>query len=219
MLPILYSFRRCPYAMRARLAMWNAEINCELREVVLRDKPQSMINYSPKASVPVLVLGNGTVIDESLEIVCWALAINDPGDWLSPERGTLADMKTLIECNDNEFKNHLDRYKYPNRYTNVDPIYHRGHGERFLEKLDQKIAKNVALFGSRLSLADIAIVPFVRQFANVDRNWFDNSKYDSVKRWLHIQLESTLFISIMTKYAKWHEGDAPTVIEPADARR
>jgi glutathione S-transferase len=214
-LPILYSFRRCPYAMRARLAVWRAGITCELREVLLRDKPVSMIDYSSKASVPVLVLTDGTVIDESLEIIDWALAQNDPDGWLRPECGTFADMQTLIAINDGEFKEHLDGYKYSDRYADVDPAFHRRQGERFLAELDRRIVENGKLFGSTLSLADVSIVPFVRQFANVNRDWFDDSNYDGLKIWLSDFLALPLFESMMVKYAKWHEGDAQTIIPAA----
>lgn len=213
--PILYSFRRCPYAMRARIALLAAEIDVELREVVLRDKPQSMIDVSPKATVPVLVLPDGTVVDESLEIMVWALAENDPLEWLTPESGTLDDMLALISQNDGPFKHHLDRYKYPNRYEDVDPLEHRRDAEKILNRLDGRLAVGKYLFGSRPALADFAIAPFIRQFANTDKEAFDAMPFVHVQRWLDDFLASDLFERAMTKYDQWHEGDTPVIFKAA----
>ncbi|WP_336232840.1 glutathione S-transferase [Thalassospira sp. CH_XMU1458] len=213
--PILYSFRRCPYAMRARIALLAAEIDVELREVVLRDKPQSMIDVSPKATVPVLVLPDGTVVDESLEIMVWALAENDPLEWLTPESGTLDDMLALISQNDGPFKHHLDRYKYPNRYEDVDPLEHRRDAEKILNRLDGRLAVGKYLFGSRPALADFAIAPFIRQFANTDKEAFDAMPFVHVQRWLDDFLASQLFERAMTKYDQWHEGDTPVIFKAA----
>lgn len=210
--PLLYTFRRCPYAMRARLAVWKADISCELREVVLRDKPPSLLEYSPKATVPVLVLSDGTVIDESLDIMFWALEKSDPDGWLNPSEGTIDEMRALIDVNDKDFKKHLDRYKYPHRYEDVDPLYHRQEAERFLKDLNSRIEANGHLFGKEPSLADFAIGPFIRQFANTNRDWFDSSEYDALKTWLEGFLELPLFQAIMDKYPQWHEGDPPTYI-------
>lgn len=210
--PILYSFRRCPYAMRARLAIWRAGISCELREVVLRDRPPSLSAYSPKATVPIIVLEEGKVIDESLDVMLWALGENDPDGWLTPQKGSLDEMKNLITQNDSDFKGHLDRYKYPDRYENVDPLHHRKEAERFLEDLDRRVASQGQLFGSTPSLADMAIGPFIRQFANTSREWFDASPYAALKGWLEKFLASPLFESVMGKYPQWHEGDEPTFI-------
>ena len=213
--PILYSFRRCPYAMRARMALLAADIDVELREVVLRDKPQSMIDVSPKATVPVLVLPDGTVIDESLEIMVWALAENDPLEWLTPESGTLDDMLALISQNDGPFKHHLDRYKYPNRYEDVDPLEHRRDAEKILNRLDGRLAVGKYLFGSRPALADFAIAPFIRQFANTDKEAFDAMPFVHVQRWLDDFLTAELFERAMTKYDQWHEGDTPVIFKAA----
>lgn len=210
--PLLYTFRRCPYAMRARLAIWKADIRCELREVVLKDKPPSLLEYSPKATVPVLVLEDGTIIDESLDIMFWALERSDPDGWLSPSEGSVDQMKALIEVNDKDFKKHLDRYKYPHRYEDVDPLYHRQEAERFLSDLNTRIESKEHLFGAEPSLADFAIGPFIRQFANTNREWFDSSEYDSLKTWLSGFLELPLFEAIMDKYPQWHQGDSPTYI-------
>ncbi len=206
-LPILYSFRRCPYAMRARMALTVSGQTCALREVVLRNKPQEMIDVSPKATVPVLVLPDGEVLDESYAIMAWALARSDPDRWLEPEGGSRADMDALVAENDGPFKTHLDRYKYPNRYEGADPLHHRSEGLSFLGTLDTRLSEHRYFFGERISLADIAILPFVRQFANTDRQWFDTVDFKFLHNWLGTLLESDLFTSIMKKYPAWATGD------------
>lgn len=183
--------------------------SCELREVVLRDKPKEMIEASPKATVPVLVLPDGEVIDESFDILMWALERNDPGSWLQTEEGTLDDMVRLIEQCEDEFKPHLDRYKYSNRYANADPQVHRGQAEVFLQVLEERLQDHPFLFGERRTLADVAIAPFIRQFANTDRDWFGACHYSQVRNWLEIFIESDTFASIMNKYPQWHPGDVP----------
>lgn len=213
--PVLYSFRRCPYAMRARMALLASGTDVELREVVLRDKPQSMIDASPKATVPVLILPDGTVIDESLEIMVWALAENDPEKWLEPESGTLEDMLALISQNDGPFKHHLDRYKYFNRYEDADPAEHRRDAEKILNRLDGRLAVGKYLFGTRPALADFAIAPFIRQFANTDRDAFDAAPFVHLQRWLDDFLNSHWFADAMVKYDQWHEGDEPVIFKAA----
>lgn len=208
MRPILYSFRRCPYAMRARLAIARAGICLKLREVVLRDKPAHMFEISPKGTVPVLLLADGTVIDESLDVMRWALGQNDPDAWLAPDGGTLDDMLALITACDGDFKHHLDRYKYATRYEDVDPIADRQAAEVFLEKLETCLRAGGWLFGNRAGLADYAILPFIRQFAGVDPVWFAAAPYPALRAWLHAFLESTLFKSVMAKYPQWQPGDA-----------
>ncbi|MEM6535715.1 MAG: glutathione S-transferase [Pseudomonadota bacterium] len=204
--PTLYSFRRCPYAMRARLALQSAGIACWLREVVLRDKPAEMLSLSPKGTVPVLVLPGGAVIDESLDIMLWALSQSDPEDWLRPDQGSQADMLALIGENDRDFKHHLDRYKYPNRYEGAVAETHRGHGLSFLQSLDDQLKARGQLFGHNVSLADMALVPFVRQFANTDRSWFDTLDLPALQAWLADHLSSARFRQIMHKYPKWAPG-------------
>lgn len=215
--PILYSFRRCPYAMRARMAITKAGIACRLREVVLRDKPAEMLAASPKGTVPVIIEHDGNVIEESLDVIGWALSQNDPDGWLKPQTGTLADMRALITENDGPFKRALDRYKYPNRYEDEDIIREdqRAIGETYLRSLEERLQSTDNLFGDRISLADIAIFPFIRQFANTDRDWFNAQPLPKLKIWLARHLESDLFKSIMRKYTKWETGDEePIFPEP-----
>lgn len=200
-LPILYSFRRCPYAMRARMALTIAEQSYEHREVVLRDKPGALLEVSPKGTVPVLVL-HDKVIDESEDIMLWALAQKDPQGWLGSQ-GELGDMRELVRRTEDELKVHLDRYKYADRYPGVDANKERHLGSKFLWELDQQLAKTRYLFGERFMFADAAIAPFVRQFANTDRAWFDEQSWESLRRWIEEFLESRSFVSIMNKHPQW----------------
>ena len=214
--PILYSFRRCPYAMRARMAIARAGIDCRLREVVLRDKPAEMLEVSPKGTVPVIVEPDGTVIEESLDVMAWALAHNDADSWLSPETGTLDQMMALVAECDGPFKRALDRYKYPNRYEQEGVVRHdqRALGLAFLEQLNARLEGHPQLFGARVSYADIAIFPFVRQFANTDRDWFDALDLPHLQAWLAHHLDSALFKQIMPKFAQWKTGDEEPVFPP-----
>jgi len=206
-MPVLYSFRRCPYAMRARMALLVSETPVRLREVVLRAKPEEMIAASPKATVPVLVLPDGQVIDESLAIMHWTLGRNDPQNW---RQGSAAETELIAEA-DGPFKDNLDRYKYPVRYDDVDPLDHRAGGLVFLEKLDGLIQESGQLMGAKPSLADHAIFPFVRQFANNDRSWFDQLPLPALQKWLGDHLASALFTTTMVKYPQWVSGDAEPV--------
>jgi glutathione S-transferase len=207
--PILYSFRRCPYAMRARMALYVSSQTCELREVVLRDKPVEMIELSPKATVPVMQLESGEVLEQSLDIMLWTLKNNDPAGWFEPEIGTLDEMLVLIEEADGDFKENLDRYKYANRYENVDPIQQRTAAEKFLTLLEERLANSAYLFGNKPALADYAIAPFIRQFANTDRNWFDAAPYPHLQKWLEAFLTTEPFTQVMSKYPAWQFGNAP----------
>lgn len=195
-MPILYSFRRCPYAMRARLAVAISGLACELREVKLLAKPAAMLAASPKGTVPVLVLPDGAVIDQSIDIMRHALACNDPEGWLA--RDDLA----LIEQNDGPFKHALDRYKYPERHPG-DPLVHRESGMAFLQGLDARLATSAQLCGARRGLADMALMPFVRQFAAVDRAWFDAQPLPHLQRWLAEHLASDLFTVVMERHKPW----------------
>ncbi|MFK7842809.1 MAG: glutathione S-transferase [Sphingorhabdus sp.] len=206
-MPVLYSFRRCPYAMRARMALLVSETPVRLREVVLRDKPAEMIAVSPKATVPVLILPDGDVIDESLAIMYWALERHDPQFWLQRDD---AETRLIAEA-DGPFKDHLDRYKYPSRYENVDAVEHRSGGLVFLEKLDDLIQTSGQLMGAKPSLADYAIFPFVRQFANNDRDWFDQLPLPALQQWLDEHLASPLFLTTLQKYPQWKSGDQEPV--------
>lgn len=182
-MPILYSFRRCPYAMRARMAIVRTGFEVEHREVILRDRPAHMMEISPKGTVPILQLADGTVIEESLEIMQYVL------NWdLSSHE------QEWIDRNDNEFKFHLDRYKYPNRYDDVDEIEHREAACSFLESLEAELPSG--------HLSD-AIFPFVRQFANHNRDWFDKQPWPNVHSWLSLQLNSEEFGVCMKKHKQW----------------
>lgn len=208
--PILYSFRRCPYAMRARMAIQVSQQTCELREVILRDKPPEMVALSQKGTVPVLQLEDGTVIDESIEVMEWALMRNDPQGWQVLSVAERALAASLIEENDGSFKHHLDRYKYANRYEGADALEHRAAGEVFLTRLEERLGETTYLVADRLTYADYAIAPFIRQFANTDRDWFDSSGYIHLQAWLEAILTSDIFLSIMKKYPQWRAGDEIT---------
>lgn len=200
-LPVFYSFRRCAYAMRARLAICYAGIRVELREIQLRHKPDAMLASSPKGTVPVLVLPSGKVIDESLDIMLWALAKNDPNGWLS--NWQRPSCHALIKSNDGEFKYYLDRYKYADRHPEHPPAYYREQGALFLTELEQRLQHNPYLSAAHFSITDAAIAPFIRQFAAVDNPWFSNAPYPNLRRWLHAFLDSALFNSIMSTYKPW----------------
>jgi glutathione S-transferase len=216
MLPVLYSFRRCPFAMRARLGLLASGTRCELREVVLRDKPVALRDASPKATVPVLVDVDGVVIDQSLAIMRWALARHDPLRWLSPALGTLDEMLVLVATCDGAFKQALDRYKYPNRFEGVDALQSRTEGGRFLDGLELRLHASRHLFGDAPALADMAIAPFVRQFAQVDPAWFATAPWPRLQAWLSALTGSPMWAAIMPKLAPWRPGDA-LVVFPSDA--
>jgi len=201
-LPILYSFRRCPYAMRSRMALAIANIKCELREVVLRDKPEEMLAISNKGTVPVLQLNDGQIIEESLDVMYWALAKSDPEQWLQADQN---ETRSLIKDNDIEFKEMLDRYKYFTRYPEHDQLHYRKQAEMHLRDLEQRLCKNEAkgLLTTRTTLADIAIFPFIRQFSKVDPDWFADSPFPDLRRWLKSLEEGELFRRIMKKYPAW----------------
>ncbi|MBD1568751.1 glutathione S-transferase [Aliivibrio sp. S10_S31] len=193
----LYSFRRCPYAMRARLGIVQSNKTVHLREIILKNKPESMLQASPKGTVPVLINNKGKVIDESLDIMKWALE----GSELL--QSTTSEMFQLIRENDDIFKSWLDKYKYADRYPEYSEIYYREQGELFLNKLEQRLTTSPMLFSKQYSFADLAILPFIRQFAFVDIHWFRQSKYKNLQRWLFEFIESELFNSIMNKYSAW----------------
>jgi glutathione S-transferase len=191
----LYSFRRCPYAMRARMALRYSGVPVEIVEVSLKAKPAEMLAISPKGTVPVLD-ADGRVIDESLEIMRWALAQNDPQNWLLDGDSRIAE---LIEANDQGFKVDLNRYKYAERYPEQPMEVYRAQGAVFLQRLEGLLQDRDYLLADHPSLADIALLPFVRQFAHVDREWFAQTPYPRLQAWLHNFLESNLFTLIMKK--------------------
>ena len=215
MTPILYSFRRCPYAMRGRMALAISGLDYEHREVLLRDKPASMLKFSPKATVPVFVTTSGEVVEESFDLMHYALGQNDPEGWLAG-KDALADR--FIADNDGPFKHHLDRYKYASRYSedakrgDVD-LTHRAAAEDYIQKLEDRLNEAPYLAGEARGLADIAIFPFIRQFANTDRTWWDGPQteedgnktppYPAVHKWLTGLMDSDLFKQIMIKHPLW----------------
>ena len=205
--PILWSFRRCPYAMRARLAIKASGINVRLREILLRDKPDPFLNASAKGTVPVLELPDGQVIDESLDVMFWALEAHDPQGWLDVRARDKDHVDEHLACLDTVFKHHLDRYKYATRYDDVDPEEHRAAAFDILEQLDERLASTAYLCGARRGLADIAIFPFIRQFANADRAWFDALDLPALQKWLEGLLVSDLFAGVMQKHPQWKSAD------------
>ena len=215
-LPVLYSFRRCPYAMRARLAITMSGVAVELREVILKNKPAELLAASPKGTVPVLVLPSGQVIDESLDVMLWALGQHDPEQWLEPQgaEARVADMLALIAANDGPFKHSLDRYKYPHRFTAEHQggdttsfaKRHRSDGAAWLCTLESQLEHGY-LFGSRASLADMALLPFVRQFAHTDAAWFAAQTWPGLKTWLAAFEASALFVGVMRKHLVWQSGN------------
>lgn len=211
-LPVLYSFRRCPYAIRARMAIKTSGIPVHLREIELRNKPQAMLQCSAKGTVPVLVLADGSVIDESRDVMTWALSINDPEQWLPKQNQALyAEINSLLDVNDFAFKSHLDHYKYADRYPEFPETYYRTQGEQFIADLEDRLNKQQFLAGDRASMADIGIFPFIRQFANVDADWFYQSRYRKLQHWLDSFLKSQAFNVVMDKYKPWTEEAEPLV--------
>ncbi len=200
MTPILYSYRRCPYAMRARMALKYSGIELEHREIDLRNKPQSMLLASPKGTVPVLCV-NGLVLDQSIDIMRWALEQSDPDEWLNVD-AMLAQQ--WIEKNDGPFKLLLDQYKYPNRFPDLQQEEVLGSAcKLMLEPIEAALQSNPYLMGSNLSWVDVAIFPFIRQFSMVDLQMFTQLPFPKTRQWLNQLLESELFKSVMEKYPVW----------------
>ena len=209
MLPILYSYRRCPYAMRARIALKIAAIAVEVREISLRAKPAHMLQVSPKATVPVLVLPDGSVIEESIEIMLFAFKTHALGAALY-QANSHAGVVALILQNDTGFKQSLDAYKYPERFPTQSQLVYRQQGEVFLRQLENLLQQNTYLFDAIPTFADYAIFPFVRQFAAVDSAWFggfnkDSANYPKLRTWLKSLVESDLFKSVMEKQPTYIE--------------
>ena len=216
--PILYSFRRCPYAIRARMALVSANISIELRELLLKDKPAHMLHVSPKGTVPVLISADGTVIDESLDVMLWALRQSDPDHWLRDEAASM----TWIRLNDDQFKPLLDAYKYADRHPHLTPEQHRDNTLPYLEKIQQTLQQSRCLTGDHIRLADVALMPFIRQYAMVDKNWFDQQPWPAVQRWLADLLEHPCFTRAMPKFKLFNSGHRyrfpeGSVIQPLSA--
>lgn len=211
---ILYSFRRCPYAMRARLALKYAGIKTELREIDLNNPPEELVAISEEATVPVLQLPDGRVLDESWDIAQWAVKQNDPDSWLGDHEQNLPESEMLIEMNDYSFKQDLDLYKYADRHPEHPMEYYREQGEEFLQELEERLIETRYLLSDQLTIADIGIFPFLRQFAMVDQEWFDHAPYSHLRQWLNgfidsDNFEAGLFASVMQKYELWQQGDSP----------
>ena len=213
-LPILYSFRRCPYAMRARMAIWASGTAVSLREVVLRHKPAALIEASPKATVPVLVLSNGTVIEESLAIIDWALEQNDPNSW----RDATPEAAALINACDEGFKGWLDKYKYADRHPEQSAVYYREQAEVFIADLEQRLSEQRWLGGEQATRADVAVLPFVRQFAGVDPPWWLDAPYPKVRTWLNDWLASDTFTGVMAKYPPWRPDEPEVMFAKSSGR-
>ncbi|WP_300526844.1 glutathione S-transferase [Maricaulis sp.] len=197
--PILYSFRRCPYAMRARLALHVSGIEVEHREILLKDKPQAMLDVSPKGTVPVLVLPDGQVLEESLDVMRWALSQNDPEAWLPLDN----QMRDWVASNDGPFKQALDRYKYASRFDDADAETEREIAATFLRQLDAALRQQPWLSGQAPGFADHAIFPFTRQYAMTDRDWFNAQDWPALISWLDTLLASDRFADIMQKHEIW----------------
>jgi len=202
--PILWSFRRCPYAMRARLAILTAGVTVEIREILLRDKPAEFLATSPSGTVPCLRTAD-TVYDESLDIMIWALEQRDPNGLLDmPEDGW-----ALIKANDGPFKAALDHTKYITRYPDLDLETEREKASAHLRTLDSQLSGHDFLFGNKMTIADLAILPFIRQFAHIDRVWFDAQNWTNLRAYLDRFLASDLFSQVMEKRKPWAVGDEP----------
>jgi glutathione S-transferase len=203
-LPVLYSLRNCPYAMRARVAIFKAQQIVILRDIVLSNKPKEMITASSKATVPVLVLANGTVVEESLAIMLWALNETDPDDLLqSQNEHELSVMLNLIKSFDHDFKVCLEQYKCAKRYRESNIIECRVECEQFIQTLESRLNRHSFLISNTESLADIALLPFIRQFARIERQWYLQSPYPKVRQWLNNYLQSPMFTKVMAKYPLW----------------
>ena len=206
---VCYTFRRCPYAIRARMALDCAGIEPEYREIRFSDKPPQMLSVSPKGTVPVLIRGEGEVLEESWDIIGWALAQNDPENWLpdTPESAKAVD--DLLQTNDYRFKDFLDRYKYADRHPELNPEQHRERALWFLEDLESLLGDGGWLGGDRMTVADIAVFPFIRQFSMVEPEWFANSPFNRVRDWLERIMGSPRFERVMVKRSLWdHRGAA-----------
>lgn len=203
-LPILYSLRNCPYAMRSRMAIYKSQQTVLLRDIVLSNKPPEMVHASPKGTVPVLVFDNGNVLEESFDIMLWALKTTDPHNLLHGEQPKLlADMFALIYIFDHEFKDCLNKYRCAQRYREPNVEQCRLVCEHYIQQLETRLSTHQFLVSNNESLADIAIMPFIRQFAKVERQWYLQAPYPRVRKWLNQYLQGKMFSKVMTKYPLW----------------
>ena len=207
--PILYTFRRCPYAMRARLAIKASGVIVEIREVKLKNKPEELLNISPKATVPVLYISSKKIIDESLDIMKWALEINDPLKLLEQEKLNKIEVHNTLNKLENDFKQNLDRYKYSSRFDQPNPELYRDKNLKILNEFNNLLQHNKGIYSSHLSLLDYAIFPFIRQFRNVNSVWFDSLELKFLKSWLYELIDSDEFSSIMKKNLIWEPNQKP----------
>ena len=209
-LPILYSLRHCPYAMRARLAIFKSRIAVELRDVKLNNKPAAMLAASTKATVPILVVSPTHVIDESLDIMFWCFGQNDPENLLL-DATNVSSLLEYITKYDKGFKPCIERYKAAKRYHEDNLVECREACEVFVQDLEQRLAKHRYVMGDKESVADLAIFPFIRQFAKVERSWYVNSSYNNLDRWLRHYLQSAMFNKVMALQPIWEQGSNPLI--------
>lgn len=213
--PILYSLRQCPYCIRARIAMLLANQTVLIREIETKNKPEEMLAVSRKGTVPILNLPDGTIIDESIDIMIWALTQNDPNDLLlQNHKDALDDMTVLIDRTDTQFVNTLNAYKAASRYHDASETENRQQCEGFIGELEHRLAGQRYLMRNEPSLADYAILPFVRQFSRVDRKWYSNAPYPNLQRWLTEHYNNPLYAKTMTKYPKWLDSRKSMLFEP-----
>ena len=213
-LPILYSLRQCPYAMRARMGLLLAKQPVLLRDIVMKNIPADMLSVSAKGTVPVLLFEDSSVIDESLDIMIWALGVNDPANLLyRHEPDAFSLMLDLIKRNDTEFVDSLNKYKAAARYHDVNVVVCRQECESYISHLEQRLTEHEFLMGVTPSLADYAILPFIRQFSRVDRKWYLQSPYQNIQRWLEIHYQNPLFSRAMTKYSQWLDSKEDILFE------
>ena len=209
--PILYTFRRCPYAMRARFVLRHSHKKIELREIKLQKKPNDFLNTSPKGTVPVLALSKKEVLDQSLDIMMWCLQSSDNSKINDLKNNLPNNLLDQIKDLDNEFKTNLDKYKYPNRFKDNDKNLSRDNNLKFLKKLNENLKNSIFLNSNKIGLLDYAIFPFIRQFRNVDIEWFENLNLSFLNSWYLSIVESKAFFDIMKKYKVWDAEDKPII--------
>ena len=204
--PILYSFRRCPYAMRVRFVLRKAKIKIELRAILLKKKPKEFLKLSKDGTVPILLIPGKTVIQESLDIIFWAFD-QKKNEKESVDQKSLDLIKKIDTC----FKKNLDNYKYPNKFDIKNTKKYRDKNLSYLHILNEKLKEKKFLKSDELSFLDYSIFPFIRQFRNVDPNWFDSLKFDYLINWFSFIVESKEFNDIMKKYSVWEPKNNPII--------